>query len=170
MQNMTIKLYTLSYTDVRTYVMSTLFVLGNIVLPQLFHLVPQGGMMWLPIYFFTLVGAYKYGWKVGLLTAVFSPTVNSLLFGMPMPQVLPAILLKSVLLALAAGYVAHRCNKATLPLLLATVLLYQVVGTLGEWAMCGDFMLAIQDFRIGIPGMLLQIFGGYAVINYIIRK
>lgn len=32
MQNMTIKLYTLSYTDVRTYVMSTLFVLGNIVL------------------------------------------------------------------------------------------------------------------------------------------
>lgn len=170
MQNMTIKLYTLSYTDVRTYVMSTLFVLGNIVLPQLFHLVPQGGMMWLPIYFFTLVGAYKYGWKVGLLTAVFSPTVNSLLFGMPMPQVLPAILLKSVLLALAAGYVAHRCNKATLPLLLATVLLYQVVGTLGEWAMCGDFMLAIQDFRIGIPGMLLQMFGGYAVINYIIRK
>lgn len=167
---MTIKLYTLSYTDVRTYVMSTLFVLGNIVLPQLFHLVPQGGMMWLPIYFFTLVGAYKYGWKVGLLTAVFSPTVNSLLFGMPMPQVLPAILLKSVLLALAAGYVAHRCNKATLPLLLATVLLYQVVGTLGEWAMCGDFMLAIQDFRIGIPGMLLQMFGGYAVINYIIRK
>ena len=170
MQNMTIKLYTLGYTDVRTYVMSTLFVLGNIVLPQLFHLVPQGGMMWLPIYFFTLVGAYKYGWKVGLLTAVFSPTVNSLLFGMPMPQALPAILLKSVLLALAAGYVAHRYNKATLPLLLATVLLYQVVGTLGEWAMCGDFVLAIQDFRIGVPGMLLQIFGGYAVINYIIRK
>ena len=167
---MTIKLYTLSYTDVRTYVMSTLFVLGNIVLPQLFHLVPQGGMMWLPIYFFTLIGAYKYGWKVGLLTAVFSPVANSLLFGMPMPQVLPAILLKSVLLALVASYVAHRYNKATLPLLLATVLLYQVVGTLGEWAMCGDFMLAIQDFRIGIPGMLLQIFGGYAVVNYLIRK
>lgn len=170
MQNVTIKLYTLGYTNVRTYMMAALFVLGNIVLPQLFHLVPQGGMMWLPIYFFTLVGAYKYGWKVGLLTAVFSPIVNSLLFGMPMPQVLPAILLKSVLLALVAGYMAYRYNKATLPLLLATVLAYQVIGTLGEWAMCGDFMLAMQDFRIGIPGMLLQIFGGYAVINYIIRK
>lgn len=170
MQNVTIKLYTLGYTNVRTYMMVALFVLGNIVLPQLFHLVPQGGMMWLPIYFFTLVGAYKYGWKVGLLTAVFSPIVNSLLFGMPMPQVLPAILLKSVLLALVAGYMAYRYNKANLPLLLATVLAYQVIGTLGEWAMCGDFMLAMQDFRIGIPGMLLQIFGGYAVINYIIRK
>lgn len=170
MQNATIKLYTFGYTNVRTYMMAALFVSGNIVLPQLFHLVPQGGMMWLPIYFFTLVGAYKYGWKTGLLTAVLSPIANSLLFGMPMPQVLPAILLKSVLLALAAGCVARRYNKATLPLLLATVLAYQVTGTLGEWAMRGDFMLAIQDFRIGIPGMLLQIFGGYAIINYLIRK
>lgn len=170
MQNATTKLYTLSYTDVRTYLVATLFVLGNILLPQLFHLVPQGGKMWLPIYFFTLVGAYKYGWKVGLLTAVFSPIVNSLLFGMPMLQVLPAILLKSVLLALAAGYEAHRYNKVTLPLLLATILFYQVVGTLGEWAISGSLWLAVQDFRIGIPGMLLQIFGGYAFINYIINK
>lgn len=170
MQNVTIKLYTLGYKDVRTYMVAVLFVLGNIVLPQFFHLVPQGGMMWLPIYFFTLVGAYKYGWKVGLLTAISSPIANSLLFGMPMPQVLPAILLKSVLLALAAGYAAHRYNKASLPLLLATVLSYQVAGTLGEWAMSGNLWLAVQDFRIGIPGMLLQIFGGYAFINYIIRK
>lgn len=170
MQNLAINFYTLGYKDVRTYMVATMFVLGNMVLPQLFHLVPQGGMTWLPIYFFTLVGAYKYGWKVGLLTAVFSPIVNSLLFGMPMPQVLPAILLKSVLLALAAGFAAHRYNKASLPLLLATVLFYQLVGTLGEWAMNGSLWRAVQDFRIGIPGMLLQIFGGYAFINYIIRK
>lgn len=170
MQNLAIKLYTLGYKDVRTYMVAAVFVLGNIVLPQLFHLVPRGGMMWLPIYFFTLVGAYKYGWKVGLLTAVLSPIMNSLLFGMPMPQVLPAILLKSVLLALAAGFAARRYNKASLPLLLAMVLFYQVVGTLGEWAMGGSLWLAVQDFRIGVPGMLLQIFGGYAFINYIIRK
>lgn len=34
---------------------------------------------------------------------------------------------------------------------------YQVVGTLIEWVLVGDFYLAAQDFRIGIPGMLLQI-------------
>lgn len=27
------------------------------------------------------------------------------------------------------------------------------------------FFTAIQDFRIGIPGMLLQIFGGYIVLK-----
>lgn len=73
----TVKLYTYGYREVRTYVMACLFVLGNVALPQLFHLIPQGGIIWLPIYFFTLVGAYKYGWKVGLLTAIASPLVNS---------------------------------------------------------------------------------------------
>ena len=92
-----VKLYSLPYSNVKTYGAALLFVIGNIALPQLFHLVPQGGMTWLPIYFFTLVGAYKYGWKVGLLTAIASPLINSALFGMPAPEVLPVILLKSVL-------------------------------------------------------------------------
>lgn len=166
----TVKLYSLPYNNAKTYLTALLFIAGNLVLPQLFHLIPQGGTTWLPIYFFTLVGAYKYGWKAGLLTAVASPLLNSWLFGMPMPAVLPAILLKSVILAIAAGYAARRFRKITLPLLLAVVLTYQILGTLGEWAMTGNFYDAVQDFRIGIPGMLLQIAGGYAVIRYLIRK
>ena len=170
MEASNVNLYTWGYRESKTYLAVLLFVIGNIALPQICHLVPQGGMMLLPIYFFTLIGAYKFGWKVGLLTAVLSPIVNSALFSMPMPAVLPAILLKSVLLAIAAGYVAHKYNKVTIPLMIATVLAYQILGTLGEWAMKGDFYLAIQDFRIGIPGMLLQILGGYAFIKYLIKK
>ena len=170
MQTTTVKLYALPYSSVKTYLTASLFVLGNLVMPQLFHLIPQGGMIWLPIYFFTLVGAYKYGWKVGLLTAVLSPLVNSALFGMPAVTVLPAILLKSALLAVAAGYAASHFKRASLGLLLGVVLTYQVVGTVGEWAMIGNFWLAVQDFRIGIPGMLFQIFGGWLFMNHIIRK
>lgn len=165
----TVKLYDLGYTEVKTYLTAALFVAGNIALPQLFHFVPQGGVTWLPIYFFTLIGAYKYGWKTGLLTAVASPLVNSLMFGMPVFGLLPAILLKSVLLAVAAGYAAHRWQKVSLPLMLAVVLSYQVVGTFGEWLMEGSFYDAVQDFRIGVPGMLLQIFGGYLFIRYLIK-
>ena len=111
METKTVKLYSLDYSNARTYLMAALFIAGNMALPQLFHLIPQGGITWLPIYFFTLIGAYKFGWKVGLLTAVLSPVINSLLFGMPLPAVLPAILLKSVLLAAAAGWAAHRFNR-----------------------------------------------------------
>ena len=81
METTSIKLYSLNYNDTKTYLATLLFVVGNMALPQLFHLIPQGGITWLPIYFFTLIGAYKYGWKVGLLTALLSPVLNSLLFG-----------------------------------------------------------------------------------------
>ena len=83
METTAVKLYSTGYREAKTYLAAALFVAGNIVLPQICHLVPQGGLRWLPIYFFTLVGAYKYGWRVGLLTAVLSPAVNSALFGMP---------------------------------------------------------------------------------------
>lgn len=170
MQTKEIRLYSLDYADLKTYLLAGLFVAGNILLPQLCHLVHMGGPTWLPIYLFTLIGAYKYGWRTGLLTALLSPVINSVFFGMPAPAVLPAILLKSVLLALFAGWAAAAFRKVTLPLLFAVVMAYQVVGTLGEWLMSGSFLLATQDFRIGIPGMLVQIFGGYLIIKYLIRK
>lgn len=165
-----LKLHSLGFGSVRTYSVAALFIIGNIIVPQLFHYVPQGGVTWLPIYFFTLVGAYKYGWRVGLLTALASPVANSLLFGMPMVASLPAIMLKSVLLAGFAGWTASKFKKASLLMLVGVVLAYQCVGTLGEWAIKGDFFLACQDFRIGIPGMIMQILGGWAVINYLICK
>lgn len=166
----TVRLHSLSCREAKAWMVAALFVAGNIALPQLFHLMPQGGMVWLPIYFFTLVGAYKYGWQVGLLTAVASPLVNSLAFSMPAAALLPVIILKSSLLALAAGYAAHRFNRVTLPLLAAVVVFYQAIGTLGEWLITGSLDAALQDIRIGYPGMLLQVVGGYLFIRYIIRK
>lgn len=74
-----------------------------------------------------------------------APLVNSLMFGMPAFGSLPSILLKSVLLAIAA---------------------YAGGGTF----LSGNFYDAVQDFRIGVPGMLLQIFGGYLFVKYLIRK
>ena len=126
--------------------------------------------MFLPIYFFTLVGAYKYGWQVGLLTAIASPLINSFIFGMPPAASLPGILTKSVLLALGAAWIANRFKTVNILLLLAVVLLYQTVGSLIESLIIGSFSKGFQDFRIGIPGMLLQIIGGYLLIKYIIKK
>lgn len=61
-------------------------------------------------------------------------------------------------------------KRASFGLLVAVVLAYQILGTLGEWAIVGDFALAVQDFRIGLPGMALQIVGGWLFINRLIRR
>ncbi len=165
-----VKLYSLGYSDIKTYMVAALFIAGNIVLPQLCHLIPQGGMILLPIYFFTLIAAYKFGWKAGLLTAVLSPVVNSLCFGMPALALLPVILVKSSLLAVFAALAASRFQKVSLLLLAVVVVAYQLVGGVAEWAITGSLDAALQDFRLGYPGMLLQIAGGYAVLRYLLKK
>ena len=169
--NTSAKIYSLSFGNVKTYLFALLFVAGNSLLPQLCHLVPLVGPTLLPIYFFTLIAAYKFGLRVGLLTAILSPVINHLLFGMPAAAVLPAILIKSGLLALATAAVARYAkNKVWFGGLLIAVLTYQVIGTGFEWALCGDFHLAAQDFRIGVPGMLLQWLGGYFILKAIANK
>ena len=160
-----IKIYNYGLNELKTYLFVFLFVVGNILLPQLCHLIPNGGRIFLPIYFFTLIASYKYGVKVGLMTAVLSPVINSILFGMPALAVLPAILIKSVVLALAASLVANKTHKVSIVNLLIVILEYQCVGTLAEWAITSSFYLAVQDFRIGVPGMILQLFGTYFLLS-----
>lgn len=165
----TVKLYSLTYSNVKTYLFAILFITGNIILPQLCHLVPNGGLMLLPIYFFTLIAAYKYGIQVGLLTAILSPLVNHLLFGMPPAAVLPIILIKSGLLAVAASVAARYSKKISLIAILLAVLAYQATGLFAEWGITGSLQMALQDFRIGVPGILIQIFGGYALLKCIAK-
>jgi len=165
-----IKTHSYGLADVKAYLFASLFVIGNLALPQLCHLLPQGGLVWLPIYFFTLIAAYKYGLSVGLLTAVLSPLVNHWLFGMPVAGMLPMILTKSVLLAVAASMISKKSGVVSLLALLVVILSYQFVGTLLEWAMVKDFYVAAQDFRLGVPGMLVQLFGGYALLRLIANK
>ena len=166
----TIRLYSLGWREMRTYLFAFLFIAGNIVLPQLCHLIPQGGLMLLPIYFFTLIAAYKFGFRVGLLTAVLSPLINSALFGMPPAAALPIITIKGVLLAAAAAWMASKSKGASLLALIAAVLGYQLAGGAIEWAMTGSIASALQDWKLGWPGMLLQAVGGWAVINYLLRR
>ena len=163
----TIKLYSLKAVEIKSYTFALLFVVGNILLPQLCHLVPSGGMILLPIYFFTLIAAYKYGFFTGLLTAVASPLVNHALFGMPGIEMLPIILIKSALLATAASYMAHRSQQIKLQNILLVILFYQGIGMIAELALTGSFMAAMQDIRLGFPGMLLQLFGGFFCLKAI---
>ena len=161
----TTKLYSLNLGNIKAYLFAGLFILGNLLLPQLVHLIPNGGLIFLPIYFFTLIAAYKYGMYVGLLTAVFSPLANSLLFGMPVAAMLPAIMTKSVILAIATALAAKHFGKVSIWGILLAILAYQFIGTGIEWVMTQNFFVAVQDFRMGIPGMLIQLFGGYFVLK-----
>ena len=160
-----VKLYTLNYDEVKTYLWAAVFVACNMVLPQVFHLIPQGGIVFAPLSLVILAGAYKLGWKAGLLAAVASPLVNNLVFGLPAWGVLQVMMLKLVVLALAAGLTAQYFRRVSLPLLVGVVLVSEVVGGLGELLLTGGIRATVQDFTIGWPGLLLQVLGTYLIVK-----
>ena len=166
----TAKLNYLSLGNTKTYLLASFFVLGNLVFPQLAHLIPQGGYILLPIYFFTLIAAYRYGFFVGMLTAIFSPLINSLLFAMPPMAVLPAIMIKSVVLVIAASLAAKHFGKVSFLGVVLAVLAYQFVGTAFEWILTQNLHIALQDIRLGMPGILIQIVGGYFILKFMSRN
>jgi thiamine transporter ThiT len=128
----------------------------------------SSGQIWLPIYFFTLIAAYRYGFAVGLTTAILSPILNSFLFGMPVMEILPVILAKSSLLAVFATIFAQKADKVSFWAILAVVASYQLIGSTIEGIGYG-FESAFNDFRFGFAGMILQVVGGYAVLKAITK-
>ncbi|MBR6320013.1 MAG: ECF transporter S component [Prevotella sp.] len=163
----TVRLYAFNYDEAKTYLWALVFVACNLVLPQVFHLIPQGGVMFSPLSLVILAGAYKFGWKTGLLAAVLSPLVNHLLTGLPAMEVLAVMTLKLAVLAVVAGLVAQRFRSVSLPLLLGVVLASKLLGCLGELALTGGIASTIADFTIGWPGLLLQIVGAWFILKHI---
>jgi len=165
MRSTTFQPVSFSLFDYRTYLFSFVFIIGNLVLPQICHLIPDGGKMLLPIYFFTLIASYKFGLRIGLLTAILSPLCNCLLFGMPSLIVLPILLIKSSLLAAIAAKIAQYSHKVSFIHLAITIVAYQLIGGIAEYFIAGSLQSAIQDFTIGFPGMLIQILGGWFILK-----
>jgi hypothetical protein len=161
-----VRLYRLNYDELKTYLWAAVFVVCNMVLPKLFHLIPQGGIIFAPLSLVILAGAYKLGWKTGLLAAVASPLINNLVFGMPEWGVLPVMTLKLAVLALVAGLIAQHFRSVSLLLLISVVLVSEIIGGLGELALTGDIADTVKDFTIGWPGLLLQVFGTYLIVKF----
>lgn len=160
-----VKLYSLNYAESKTYLWAAIFIAANILLPKLFHLIPQGGIIFAPLSFVILAGSYKLGWKTGFLAALASPIVNNLLFGVPVWGVIPVMALKLAFLALAAGLTAQYFNKVDLLLLIGVVFVAELLGGLAEWALTGGISATIADFTIGWPGLLLQVFGTWGLLK-----
>ena len=161
-----VKLYALNFDEVKTYLWAAVFVACNLVLPQVCHLIPQGGVIFAPLSFVILAGAYKFGWKTGLLAALASPLVNHAITGMPAWDVMSVMTFKLVVIALVAGFAAQRFRTVSLPILIAVVLVSLVLGGLGELVMTGGIAATIADITIGWPGLLLQVFGTWLILRF----
>jgi hypothetical protein len=154
--------------DVRLYLATSTMVLGNVLLPYAVHRIPDGGRILLPIFFFTLIAGWRFGAKAGLLTGLLSPLANHVLTGMPPTPALQSIMLQSALLGVLASMVASRSRKLSLPLLALVVLVHQSLILVPQLLQVG-MRPVLAAFELRLPGILLQIFGGFALLSFLGR-
>ena len=157
--------YELKLTQTKAYIKSALFIAANIALPHLFHLIPGGGVMFLPIYFFTLVAAMRYGWQVGLLTSIMSPVLGWLIFSAPAFALVPDMLLKGALLVGTASFAKKYLGISLLSNIVAVASAFAIAGLL-ELSFLGA-NIAFQDFVTGLPGMAMMILGSWLINKYV---
>ena len=158
----------LTLADGKLYLVTVAMVLGNLLLPYAVHRIPDAGRMLLPIFFFTLIAGWRFGARAGLLTAILSPLANHFLTGMPAGPVLQAIILQGVLLAALAAFAASRSAKPTLAVLGLVVLAHQAL-CLTPMLIQAGLRPAFAAFQFRLPGVLLQILGGFAALWYLAR-
>ena len=158
----------LALGDPRLYLATAAMVAGNILLPAALHQIPDAGRMFLPIFFFTLVAGWRFGARAAVLTAVLSPLANHALTGMPPAPALQGIILQSALLGCLAAIAAARWSRPTLALL-ALVVLTQQALTLLPLLLHAGWQPCLAALRFCLPGLLLQVLGGLAVLRLMAR-
>lgn len=145
---------TLRKTLVQLQVKETALVLAvSVILPFVIHLIPlfagmPTGAMLLPMFYAPFIAVILFQPHVAIIAGLLSPTLNSLLMGYPLPEIITILTLELVVFSVIA-YLIHRRWKnfrGTAPLAyLASVLIVAcVLGSI-------DFFL--QTIVNALPGI-----------------
>jgi len=153
------------YIDVRKLIYSTLFIIGALVLPQLFHMVGWEGPTFLPMNIPVILAGFILGKRYGLLTGIASPIISTLVSGMPVAfPVLPIMILQFGTYGFVAGYLSKETKLPAIVMLLLTMILGWISYAIGFYALEIFFVPAISSslspisaIITGIPGIIISI-------------
>jgi len=161
----------LKYTDIRSYVLTLVFILLDVAVPRLFHQFHLAGPTFLPMHIFVLIAGLIFGWRAGLIVGLLTPLISYGVSGMPVLSILPQTVVELSAYGLVAGILRERFNlrviwsllgaiaAGRLALFLSLLVLYLTVGQiysplgpeatplLGVWS-------AIKQ---GWPGIVIQL-------------
>lgn len=156
------------YNQIKLYLLAIVFTAGNILFPVICHLIPNGGKIFLPIYFFTIISSYKFGWRLGILTALMSVVLNHLIIKMPTLQVMPSIMVKALLLSYLASQIAKSTKNISLKNILTIVIIYQLLGFIFDLFWFKNINIILETVYLSLPGLIIQILGTYFFIKWLL--
>jgi LytS/YehU family sensor histidine kinase len=135
-----------------------MLVASTVIFPALLHSFGITGQIFLPLYFFSLLGGLTYGWRCGLVVGLLSPIISFSISSMPALSLLPFVIIKSLSIGGLSGLLIEKYkNKNILFVILGSILFTQLIGIILIFSLTSNLNIALMDIKVGYPGILLQI-------------
>lgn len=156
-------------------VVASLCVALGVVLPYVFHSVPNGGKVFLPMHLPVLLCGLVCGWQLGLLCGVVTPMVSSIVTGMPPAPYVFSMVVELAVYGLVAGLlIKHVKTKSFNGNLYVSLIGAMLVGrifyglTKALFFNVGEYSLKIwltSSFVTALPGIIIQLIFLPLIIN-----
>jgi hypothetical protein len=178
----------LTYTNIRSYVFTVVFVALAVATPLVFHQFHLAGPTFLPMHIFVLVAGLIFGWKAGLMVGLFTPLVSYGVSGMPVLTLLPQIVVEISFYGLVAGVLRERFNLRVIwslvgamiagrLALLLTVSILSFGGAIysplslytGRGSETNPLAVLWSTFSLGWPGIVIQLISIPVIIKLVER-
>jgi thiamine transporter ThiT len=98
----------LKYSDVRSYLLTFIFIALSILVPWGFHQFHLAGATFLPMHIFVLMAGLMFGWRAGLIVGLVTPLSSNIISGMPVLEILPQIVVELSTYGLVAGVLREK--------------------------------------------------------------
>ncbi len=137
-----------------------------VILPLLFHAVPNGGNIFLPIHIPVLICGLMCGVVYGALCGVLGPLLSALITSMPPLSVAPAMMIECAAYGLICGLMMKyvKTGKTVFDLYLSLITSMLIGRIVAGFAKALIFTPGVSPFAwvgasllTGIPGILVQL-------------
>ncbi len=156
----------MKFSAVRKLVFSSLCAALCVVLPMLFHFIPNAGSIFLPMHIPVLLCGMVCGWPYGFACGLLGPLLSSLITKMPSAAVLPGMMVECAVYGAVSGLLMQvlRNQKLTvrlygslIPAMLAGRVLSGIVKALIFNPGLSFSAWVTASFVTAIPGILTQL-------------
>ena len=148
-------------------ILAGLFTALGVVLPVLFHSIPNAGNILLPMHLPVLLCGLVCGWYYGAACGILTPLLSSLITSMPPMAILPSMICELAVYGLLAGliFLVVKTGKLAVDLYLSLIgamlagrIVYGLLNALIFQA--GSYSLSIwltASFVTALPGIIIQL-------------
>lgn len=156
----------LKSSHIRNLTISALCTALCVVLPIVFHIIPNAGAVLLPMHIPVLLCGMVCSWQYGLICGVLGPVLSSVLTGMPPAAILPSMIVELGFYGCVSGLMMEHIRTKRLYLdLYASLVTAMLVGRVASgiakaliFAPGTSFTAwATASFVTALPGITVQL-------------